>query len=151
MKQCFKLDNLHKKITFEEVYNLLLPFGDITGYLAIDTSFIFELNNVTQDLLDINNLSLGGKRIKIERINSRHKLDTLPINYSRSLIFHLPEISLDDIKNECIRYGNVQEVMHSKEGIKVVCASETNARSVFLNMYGKFYNGKRLRCGLESN
>ncbi|KAF9763750.1 hypothetical protein NGRA_1078 [Nosema granulosis] len=149
MSFSFKILNLHKKIPFQDIYKLLAVFGEIEGFLALDTLFIFKFSSLKYDVLLLDNISLGGKRIKIEHITYHGEVDNLN-RISKAIFFPRGDYDTEDIKNECIRYASVTKVSDKEGGVKVECSTEEDAQRIFYNVYGRFYKTKRIRCHLVS-
>jgi hypothetical protein len=142
----FKISNLNKNIFFYEIYDLLSVFGEISGFLAEDDFFIFKFSNLKFNLLNLDYLSLGGKRLRIVKSKEYdYGFDCLPSNEQYLL---LKNISLEDIKNECIRYGSIEEVYEENGKIKVKCTSKEDLKMIFRHLYGRFYKNRRVRVKL---
>lgn len=151
MSICIRIDNLHKKISFFDIFQLVKVFGEINGFIAHKNAFIFRFMSLRENILALNHLSLGGKRIEVSKINYQGEFDIL-VNFKTHFIFFPNgEYDVEDIKNECIRYGSIVKVSEEQDGIKVECSSSEEASNIFYNIYGRFYNSKRIRCNLIQN
>lgn len=148
MSICIKIDNLHKKISFSDVFRLVKLFGEINGFVAHGESFIFRFTSLKDNILNLNHLSLGGKRIQVSKTSYQGDFDSCLDLHTQFIFFPAGEYDPEDIKNECIRYGSIQKVTEEQNGINVECTSPSEASNIFYNIYGRFYNSKRIRCVL---
>ena len=137
-----RVSNLHPKIRFKVILELFEVFGCIKYFYVDRDAFLLKFDTFTDKCLLMNNFPLAHRRIVVEPCNAQCEDSVCDGN---TVVF-LADVGLDDLRDECCMFGEITEVVKSDIGINVVCKTFVDARNVFINMYGRYYNNERIRC-----
>ncbi|KAH9411680.1 hypothetical protein HK407_04g07900 [Ordospora pajunii] len=141
-----RVSNLHPKIRFKDVLELFEVFGCITRFCVDGDAFLLRFDAFPDACLLMNSFPLAHRRIVVQACDQ----DCQDSICDGNTVVFTDDIGLDDVRDECCMFGEVAEVVKRDDGIHVVCKSAIDARNVFMNMYGRYYNDERIRCRVVS-
>jgi hypothetical protein len=145
MRKMVKVSNLHKKIKLRDILDLFSTLGSIDGYSVDGDAVLLHYGHEHRASL-LNNFPVAGKRMRVEEVEWDGALDRAE---GGSIVAFTGDYDADDLRDECSIFGLVVEVRKEGRTVHVHCKSEADASGIYYGMYGRFYDGRRIRCSLN--
>lgn len=137
------VSNLHPMVRLEAVMDIFSVFGEVVGFRVHGDGFVLRFETFPERSLVMNNFPLARRRMKVAMVEWEGGYDT--VGAGNTVVFE-PVFDTDEVRDECCMFADVMEVVRKDSGIYVVCRTDADARSVLMNMYGRYYNKARIRC-----
>ncbi|CAD25204.2 hypothetical protein [Encephalitozoon cuniculi GB-M1] len=137
------ISNLHPRVRLKDIVDMFTVFGKVVGFMVHGDGLVLEFEAFPERSLAMNNFPLAHKRMKVDLIAWDHGYDTFKTG--NTVVFG-SYLDVDEVRDECCMFGHVTEVVRKDDGIYVICNSKADGESIFMNMYGRYYNKQRIRC-----
>ncbi|ADM11302.2 uncharacterized protein Eint_040090 [Encephalitozoon intestinalis ATCC 50506] len=137
------ISNIHPRIRLKDIIDIFSVFGNVIGFQVLKEGFALKFESFPEKSLSMDNFPLVHKRMKVRLIELADDYDTFQRG---TVVMFNPSLDVDEIRDECCMFGCVTEVIRKQNGIYVICSSEADGESIFMNMYGRYYNKERIRC-----
>ncbi|AFN82782.1 hypothetical protein EROM_040110 [Encephalitozoon romaleae SJ-2008] len=137
------ISNIHPRIRLRDIMDIFGVFDKIVGFRPYKDGFVLKFESFPERSLAMDNFPLAHRRMKVNMIEWNEGYDTFEVG---NIVVFESYFDVDEIRDECCMFGCVTEVIRKKDSIYVICSSSVDGECIFMNMYGRYYNKKRIRC-----